>query len=318
MLHHRIGQTEVAFGILEVDRVHFMRHGGRADFAGNGLLFEMVERDIAPHVTIEINQDGVEAGDAVKQFGDIVVRFNLGGVRVPLDTQRGDELFAELVPVNFRVGGDVGVIVPHRAVDFAKNFNLIQLTILALHTVSDVRHLFTHGGRRGRLAVGAGKQRDIAILYRQVLNRVDQLAPVWQDHFVAGGFQHQRVGQIVDVLGGAGEVDKLGDRVQFCHVGDFFLEEILNRFDVVVGGALDRFDALCIFYAEIGDDFIKVTVCVGSKSRNFLDRCVRGQFLQPTHFYLNAEFQQTEFAEDTAQRADFIAVAAVYRGNGGQ
>jgi hypothetical protein len=42
------------------------------------------------------------------------------------------------------------------------------------------------------------------------------------------------------------------------------------------------------------------------KSRNFLDRCVRGQFLQPADFYLYTEFQQTEFAEDTAQRADKI------------
>ena len=72
-------------------------------------------------------------------------------------------------------------------------------------------------------------------------------------------------------------MDKLGDRVQFCHVGDFFLEEILNRFDVVVGGALDRFDALCIFYAEIGDDFIKVTVCVGSKAgTSLIAACAAG------------------------------------------
>lgn len=101
--------------------------------------------------------------------------------------------------------------------------------------------------------------------------------------------------------------------MQLGDVSDFFFQEILYRFHVVVSGALDGFDALRVFNAEIGDDFIKETVCVGSKSRNFLDRCVGGQFLQPTYFHLNAEFQQTEFAEDTAQRADFIAVAAVYR-----
>lgn len=101
--------------------------------------------------------------------------------------------------------------------------------------------------------------------------------------------------------------------MQLGDVSDFFFQEILYRFHVVVSGALDGFDALRVFNAEIGNDFIKETVCVGSKSRNFLDRCVGGQFLQPTYFHLNAEFQQTEFAEDTAQRADFIAVAAVYR-----
>ena len=83
--------------------------------------------------------------DAIKQFGNVVVRFDLGGVRVPLNTQRGDELFAELMPVNFRVSGDMGVIVTDRAVDFAEDLNLFQLTVLALHTVGDVCHLFTDG-----------------------------------------------------------------------------------------------------------------------------------------------------------------------------
>ncbi|STG54404.1 Uncharacterised protein [Escherichia coli] len=67
--------------------------------------------DITPDVTIKVDQNGVEARNAIKQLGDVVVRFDLGSVRVPLDTQRGDELFAELMPVNFRVSGDVGVIV---------------------------------------------------------------------------------------------------------------------------------------------------------------------------------------------------------------
>ena len=106
--------------------------------------------------------------------------------------------------------------------------------------------------------------------------------------------------------------------MQFRHIRHFFFQEILNRLDVVVGGALDSFNTRGIFFIEVRDDSVEETDCVGSKSWNFLDRCVRGQFLQPTHFYLNAEFQQTEFAEDTAQRADFVAVAAVDWGNGGQ
>ena len=113
-------------------------------------------------------------------------------------------------------------------------------------------------------------------------------------------------------------MDKLGNGVQFRDIRHFFFQEILNCLHVMVGRTLNGFDTRSIFFIEVSDDRIKVTDCVGSKSRNFLDRCVRGQFLQPTHFYLNAEFQQTEFAEDTAQRADFIAVASIDRGNGGQ
>ena len=36
----------------------------------------------------------------------------------------------------------MGVIVTHRAIDFAQNFYLVQLTILTLHTVSAVS--YTH------------------------------------------------------------------------------------------------------------------------------------------------------------------------------
>ena len=122
-----------------------MRHGGRTNLTGDGFLFEVVKGDITPDVTVKVDQNSVEARNAIKQFGNVVVRFDLGGVRVPLNTQRGDELFAELMPVNFRVSGDVGVIVTDRAVDFAEDLHLVKLAVLALHTVGDVCHLFTDG-----------------------------------------------------------------------------------------------------------------------------------------------------------------------------
>lgn len=100
-----------SFGVFEVNRVNFMRHGGRTNLTSNGFLFEVVKGDITPDVTVKVDQNGVEARNAIKQFSNVVVRFDLGGVQVPLNTQRGDELFAELMPVNFRVSGDMGVIV---------------------------------------------------------------------------------------------------------------------------------------------------------------------------------------------------------------
>ena len=145
MLQYRVGKAQIPFGVFEVDRVNFMRHGGRTNLTSNGFLFEVVKGDITPDVTVKVDQNGVEARNAIKQFGNVVVRFDLGGVRVPLNTQRGDELFAELMPVNFRVSGDVGVIVTDRAVDFAEDLHLVKLAVLALHTVGDVCHLFTDG-----------------------------------------------------------------------------------------------------------------------------------------------------------------------------
>lgn len=79
----------------------------------------------------------------------------------------------------------------------------------------------------------------------------------------------------------------------------------------MVGGAFDGFDALRVFFIEFRDDFVEESVCVGVKSGNFLDFCAGGQFLQPTYFNLYAEFQQTVFAENGAQCADFITVASI-------
>ena len=160
----------------------------------------MVQRDVTPHVTIEIDQNGVEASDAVKQFRDIVVRLNLGGVRVPLNAQRGHERFAELMPVHFRVGSDVGVVVTYRTVDFTQNLDLLQLTILTFHTVRHVCHLFTHRGGSGRLTVGTGQQRNITIFDRQCFYRVDDFTPVRQHHVFARGGEHQRMRQVVNVF----------------------------------------------------------------------------------------------------------------------
>ena len=123
MLQNRVRQTQVTLGVFEIDGVNFVRHGGRADFTRDSFLFEMVQRHVTPDIAVKVDQDGVETGDAVKQLGNVVVRLNLRGVRVPLDAQRGDKLFAELMPVNFRVSSDVGIIVTDCTIDLTKNFN---------------------------------------------------------------------------------------------------------------------------------------------------------------------------------------------------
>ena len=68
-------------------------------------------------------------------------------------------------------------------------------------------------------------------------------------------------------------MDELGYRVQRRNFGDFFFQEVFYGFNVMIGGALDGFDALSVLFAEFGDNFVKVSVCVGVKSRNFADFC---------------------------------------------
>ena len=39
----RIGDAEIAFGILEIDRIDLVRHGRGADFTGDGALAQIAE-----------------------------------------------------------------------------------------------------------------------------------------------------------------------------------------------------------------------------------------------------------------------------------
>jgi hypothetical protein len=59
-----------------------VRHGGGTHFAFFQPLLEIAQRDIAPDITIEVDQDGIEALYGIEELGDVVVRFDLRGVRV--------------------------------------------------------------------------------------------------------------------------------------------------------------------------------------------------------------------------------------------
>jgi hypothetical protein len=76
-----------------------VRHGRRADFAGLDLLLEEAERDVAPDVAVEVDQDAVGAGEGVEQLGQRVVRLDLDGVGVEGQAERFDEALGEAFPV---------------------------------------------------------------------------------------------------------------------------------------------------------------------------------------------------------------------------
>jgi glutathione S-transferase len=57
VLEQGVGQAQVAFGVLEVDRVDLVRHGARTDLAGLELLLEVTQRDIAPDIARQVDQD---------------------------------------------------------------------------------------------------------------------------------------------------------------------------------------------------------------------------------------------------------------------
>ena len=82
-----VADAAVGLGVLEVDRVDLVRHGGRADLARDDPLPEVAQRDVGPDVLVEAQRDRVEAHQGVAQLGDVVVRLDLRGQRVPGQAQ---------------------------------------------------------------------------------------------------------------------------------------------------------------------------------------------------------------------------------------
>ncbi len=123
--------------------------------------------------------------------------------------------------------------------------------------------------------------------------------------------QRDCVREIVDVLGRAREMDELRDAREFRHVGEAFLQPVLDRLDVVIGRALDGLDARRIGRRERRGDGRDVRLRRGGKRRHFNDRGLRSQRLQPCQLDPDALTNQREFAELIAQRIDLARVAAI-------
>ena len=52
---------------------HLVRHGRGAHFSSNGLLLEVAQADVAPHIPVKIQQDRVEPHHHPKQLSDVVM-----------------------------------------------------------------------------------------------------------------------------------------------------------------------------------------------------------------------------------------------------
>lgn len=85
----------------------------------------------------------------------------------------------------------------------------------------------------------ARQHRYVRHVARHGVEQADHLPQLWQQYIVPPVTQHQRIGNIVDVLRGAGEMRKRSDPGQFGILTEAFANEILDRLDVVIGPTLD-------------------------------------------------------------------------------
>ena len=68
-----VGHAEVAFRVLVVDGVDFVRHSAAAHLAGLDLLLEIVHRDVHPEVAVEVDDDSIDATQSIEKGGQMVV-----------------------------------------------------------------------------------------------------------------------------------------------------------------------------------------------------------------------------------------------------
>ena len=310
MTQHGVGQTQVAFRVLKVNRVDLVWHRGGTNLAFFQALFEIAQGDIAPYVTVEVQQDGVGAGNCVKQDSHPVVGFNLDGVDVLRQTQASQHVLAESRPIDFGVSREVGVVVAGGAIQFSQRLNGGNSSNSVLQTSGHVGELFTHGAGASRLTMRARQQRLLGMQAGLGLDGIADFLQLRQDHLFTSTRQHQGVRGVVDVFRGAGKVNELSGGGQLGVLGHLFFQPVLHRFHVVIGGALDRFDTGSVLFREVLHQALEHITGLCGEGGKFRQARI-GQADQPGHFDLHAMPHKCGFGQQATQGGGTAAITPV-------
>ena len=185
-----------------------------------------------------------------EQLGDKIVAFDLRGQRIPGQAEPLDEVLRVRDPVDLGMREVMRVEVADRAVELAEKFLMPKLRELARETRREYRHLLADRRRRRFLAVRPRHHRMRFVAMRQLddrrIRRLEPRRQIVRDELL----QDERVGEVVDVLGGAREMHHL-DRQRRIDRGDSLFDEILDRLDVVIGGRLELLHAARIVEREV-------------------------------------------------------------------
>ena len=318
MPQQRIGHADIALGIFEVNRIDLVRHGRGSNLAGLESLPEKTQRDIAPDVAIQIQHHGVGAGQGIEHLGQRIMRFDLNGVGVELQPECLDKALGERLPVECRIGHQMGVVVAHSAVDLAQQFHPRQGCTGALQAIGDIGHLLAQGGRRSGLTVGAREHGNGGLGMRHVAQLLHQRIQRRQQHRVAAIGQRQRPGQVVDVLGGTGKVDELTRGAHLLDISSALAQPVFDRLHIMIGLRLDGLDARAIGLGELLHQIAQQRDSGGRERRQLDNRRLGRQGDQPLHLDLHPIAHQPGLAEIGSQGIHLRRIASVKRGDGSQ
>ena len=332
-VQQRAGDLQVGLAVLEADRVDLVRHGRRAGGALRAqALVEVAQRDVGPHVRGQVVGDPVEAGDVGVELGLPVVGLDLRGQRVPGQAQVLDEAAPHGLPVGAGHGDDVRAEGAGGAVDLAQVLGGLDAAHLAAQPVGQDRHLLAERRGGGRLAVRARQHGGVGVLVGHGGQVLDQPAGGRQPHLLDGAPDRQGVGEVVDVLAGAEDVDDLADRGQHGGAavgaddagcvggrGQAPLEEVLDGLDVVAGLGLDGAELGDLLGPEVLDDAAQVGLLRLAQAGGAGQDAAVGEVDEPLDLDLQAGPVERGLGEVVDQRGGDGAVAAVQgaQGDGG-
>ena len=151
----------------------------------------------------------------------------------------------------------MGVEVARGTTELSRHRCLLQGAQLLFQSIDIDHHLLSQSGRRSRLSMCLGEHRYhfpffsvIMELFYQFLNQriIDFLQCLLYGEGNRG---------VIDILGSQAKVDELLVLVKTSNLVEFFLDEVLDSLDVVVGHLLDVLHTLSLGRGEVAIDVAK-------------------------------------------------------------
>ena len=140
----------------------------------------------------------------------------------------------------------------------------------------------------------------------------------WEDGSRESVAQHDGVREVVDVLRRAGEVHELAAGGKLGQVGEFLLEHVLHRLDVVVRRSLDILDELAVVDAPLVDDVVEEFRRLLAKWRHLRHFVPAREEREPARLHLDARAYEPVLREAHPERRRESRVPSVDGRDGGK
>ena len=201
MRKQRIGHTEVAFAVFEIDGVHFVWHCRRPHFPFHDLLLEVIHGDVRPNVPVQIDQHSVNATKGIAPRRKVIVRLDLGGHFCSRQTEAPLHKFtSKLWPVHVGIRHMVRIELSRCTAKLGRIRGRSQRLSLSAKAIHKDLDFFPQRDRRSGLSVSARQHGHRFPRGGQRCEVGDQSVQQGHHSLFCGALQGQRNGRVVHVL----------------------------------------------------------------------------------------------------------------------